>query len=448
MDTITSIGYNEIVMESCKIIIIEDDDLQRKLLKEILSAEGYQVFASPTAEGGLKIISQENPDIVITDVRLPGMNGIKLLERVKREFPETEVIITTAFSNVEDAVYSLKHGAFHYLVKPYQPEALLNLVEKACELSKLRKVRTTPEGVIFASRQMEEILKMAENYAKVDAPILILGESGVGKEVIASFIHKKSGRKGKFVPINCAAIPEELFESELFGHEKGAFTGAETRRKGLIEEADGGTIFLDEVGELPLQVQAKLLRFLQEGEIKSVGSNEIKKVDARVIAATNRDLEEEVKNRKFREDLFYRLNVLTLHIPPLRERREDIIPLTGYFLKKYSEKYGKEVSITPEALEKLQQLPFPGNVRELENLIHKLVISVPGKIDREDIPDSENRAIFPLDFTKPLPEQIAEYEKRMIEEALKRTGYVQTKAAELLGIDEKSLRYKRKKYGI
>ncbi len=438
----------------CKVLLVEDDDVQRELLKEILSEAGFKVLTSSTAEGALSLLSRENPGVVVTDVRLPGMDGITFLKKVKSEFPETEVIVITAFSSVEDAVGAIKSGAFHYVTKPFDPSVLINLIEKAYQLVSLRQqTPSESSGIVYASRQMEELLFKASLYAKSEAPVLILGESGVGKELLARYIHRESGRKGKFVSVNCAAIPENLFESELFGYVKGAFTGALSDKPGLFEEADGGTLFLDEIGELPLSLQAKLLRVLQEGEVRRLGSNRTKKVDVKLVAATNRDLKELVSQGKFREDLYYRLNVLTLKIPPLRERPEDITALTGYFLKKFSSKYGKKVEMTPEALEILLSHSFPGNVRELENLIHRLVITSDGTIKPEDLKDltdskSQSPEEITLDFSEPLPQKVARLEKMMIEEALKRTGYVQTKAAKLLGIDEKSLRYKRRKYGI
>ncbi len=438
----------------CKVLLVEDDDIQRELLKEILSEAGFKVLTSSTAEGALSLLSRENPGVVVTDVRLPGMDGITFLKKVKSEFPETEVIVITAFSSVEDAVGAIKSGAFHYVTKPFDPSVLINLIEKACQLVTLRRqIPSESSGIVYASRQMEELLSKASLYAKSDAPVLILGESGVGKELLARYIHRESGRKGKFVSVNCAAIPENLFESELFGYVKGAFTGALSDKPGLFEEADGGTLFLDEIGELPLSLQAKLLRVLQEREVRRLGSNRARKVDVKLVAATNRDLKELVLQGKFREDLYYRLNVLILKIPPLRERPEDIIALTGYFLKKFSSKYGKKVEMTPEALQILLTYSFPGNVRELENLIHRLVITSDGTIKPEDLKDltdlkSQSSEEITLDFSEPLPQKVARLEKMMIEEALKRTGYVQTKAAKLLGIDEKSLRYKRRKYGI
>ncbi|WP_239500157.1 sigma-54-dependent transcriptional regulator [Desulfurobacterium thermolithotrophum] len=439
-------------MEKCKVLIIEDDDIQRALLKEILKESGFEVFTSSTAEKGLQIVAKISPAVVVSDVRLPGMDGLTFLKKLKSEYPEIEVIIITAFSNVEDAVNAIKEGAFHYVTKPFDPEVLINLIDKACQLANLRKTPKKEGEIIYASKEMEEILKKASLFAKTEAPVLILGESGVGKELIARFIHKESGRKGKFVSVNCAAIPSELFESELFGYEKGAFTGALCAKPGLFEEADGGTLFLDEIGELPLNLQVKLLRVLQESEIRRVGGTKTKKVDVKVVAATNKDLKELVKKGDFREDLYYRLNVLTLKVPPLRKRPEDILELTGFFIRKFSGKYGKKVEITPEAFQILLSYSFPGNVRELENLIHRLVITSIDKIRPEDLMDLKEKEkenhCNEIDFSKPLPEKLAEFEKKMIEEALKRSNYVQVKAAKLLGIDEKSLRYKRKKYGI
>jgi len=436
-------------MEKCRVLVIEDDDIQRELLKEILEEAGFSVLASSTAERGLKIALKENPLVIVSDVRLSGMDGLSFLKRVKEQLENVEVIIITAFSNVEDAVNAIKAGAFHYITKPYDPEVLINLINKACQLAGLKSSPKKEKDIVFASKVMEEIVRKASLFAKTEAPILILGESGVGKEVLARFVHKESGRKGKFVSVNCSAIPSELFESELFGYERGAFTGALRSKPGLFEEADGGTIFLDEIGELPLHLQAKLLRVLQENEVRRVGSTEPKKIDVKVIAATNKDLEKLVEQGKFREDLYYRLNVLTLKIPPLRERPEDVLELIGYFLRKYNEKYRKKVEITPEALEILLNYSFPGNVRELENLIHRLVITT-SRIEPKDLENlkGKSRPYEEIDFSKPLPEKLKEIEKRMIEEALKRTNYVQVKAAKLLGIDEKSLRYKRKKYGI
>ncbi|OAQ20361.1 sigma-54-dependent transcriptional regulator [Thermosulfurimonas dismutans] len=436
--------------DSLRILIVEDEKIHRELLRKTLEEEGYRVWSVPSAEKALPVLSQEEIDVAILDVRLPGMSGLELLERIKEKSPETEVLIITAFGEIEDAISAIKAGAFHYLVKPYEPEVLLNLVRRCGELVSLRRPRE-PGPLVYRSQVMKDLLRQAEIFARPEAPILILGESGVGKELLARYIHEKSGRKGRFVAVNCAALPEQLFEAELFGYERGAFTGAETSRSGLIEEAQGGTLFLDEIGEMPLVLQSKLLRFLQEGEFRRLGSNKILKSDARIIAATNEDLKAAVSRQKFREDLYFRLNVLVLKIPPLRERKEDIAELVAYFLRKFNQKYQKDVKITPEAMEELLRYSFPGNVRELENLIHRAVLVSGREITPEVLgleTKGESKIDLHLPLGKALPKVLADVEKLLLKEALEQTGYVQTRAAELLGIDEKSLRYKRKKYGI
>ncbi|SNR86139.1 sigma-54-dependent transcriptional regulator [Desulfurobacterium atlanticum] len=426
-----------------KVLIVEDDSIQRELLEESLNEKGFVVVSASSAEEGKSILEKENVDVVVTDVKLPGKSGIAFLKEIKNTRPETEVVIITAFSNIEDAVEAIKAGAFHYITKPYDIDVLTNLLNKCCELSRLRK-KPESSDFIFKSPVMKNLISTVNIFAKSDAPILITGESGTGKEVIARYIHKISERKGKFIPVNCTSIPENLFESELFGYEKGAFSGATKSKPGLIEEADKGTLFLDEIGDLPLYLQAKLLRFLQEKEVRRVGGLSTRKVDVRIVAATNRNLEEAVKKGEFREDLFYRLNVLRVEIPPLRERKEDIVELTGFFLKKFNTKYGKKVILSKDALNTLLNYTFPGNVRELENIIHRAVLIAENEITSEHLLIKSNSS----DIRKTLPEQIEELEKKLIKEALEKAGYVQTKAAKLLGIDEKSLRYKRKKYGI
>ncbi len=431
-----------------KVLVVEDDDIQRELLKEILKERGFEVYSCGSAEKAYQILDKYLPNVVVTDVRLPGEDGLSFMKKIRELSPDVEVIIVTAFSNVEDAVSAIKKGAFHYVTKPYDPDVLLNLIEKAGQLSQLKSVKPDGREIVYSSKVMENLLKKVSVFAKADAPVLILGESGTGKELIAKFIHKESGRKGKFISINCAAIPEELFESELFGYKKGAFTGATFSKPGLFVEADGGTLFLDEIGEMPLLLQAKLLRVLQEGEVRPIGGLKPVKVDVKVIAATNKNLKKLVEEGRFREDLYYRLNVLTLEIPPLRDRPEDIAELVGYFLKKFGERYDKKIEFEPEALELLLSYDFPGNVRELENLIHRLVIVSDGKISKSNLEEIVGIGEEGKSFSKTLPELVAEFEKELIENALKRANYVQTKAAKLLGIDEKSLRYKRKKYGI
>ncbi len=437
-------------MASLNVLVVEDEKVHRELLKMTLEEEGYRVWSVPSAEKALPILAQEEVEVAILDVRLPGMSGLELLRRIKQERPEVEVIVITAFGEIEDAVSAIKAGAFHYLVKPYEPEVLLNLIRRCGELVRLRKGPVDSGPLVYRSQAMKEVLRQAEIFARSEAPVLILGESGVGKELLARHLHEQSGRKGPFIAVNCAAIPENIFEAELFGYERGAFTGAEVAKPGLIEEAERGTLFLDEIGEMPLHLQGKLLRFLQEGEFRRLGSNQIRKSQARIVAATNEDLEKAVAEKRFREDLYFRLNVLTLKIPPLRERPEDILPLATYFLEKFNRKYGKKATLSPEAARRLAEYPFPGNVRELENLLHRAVLVCPKEIRPEDLGLEEKKLglTIGLPLGKTLPEMVAEVERLLIREALERTGYVQTRAAKLLGIDEKSLRYKRKKYGL
>ncbi len=429
-------------MTPLNVLIVEDEKIHRDLLRQTLEEEGYQVFTAASAEKALPIIAEKEVDVAILDVRLPGMTGLELLKHIKERSPETEVLIITAFGEIENAISAIKAGAFHYLVKPYEPEVLLNLVKKCGELVRLKKP-SSRGPLVYASRAMKDLLRKAEIFARSEALVLILGESGVGKELLARFIHEKSGKKGDFIAVNCAAIPESVFEAELFGYEKGAFTGAERAKPGLIEEAQEGTLFLDEIGEMPFNLQGKLLRFLQEGEFRRLGSNKVRRSSARIIAATNEDLKKAVSEKRLREDLYFRLSVLEIKVPPLRERPEDIPELTAYFLHKFNRKYGKNVGIRREALQALLKYSFPGNVRELENLIHRAVLTSEKEIKVEDLSLSSQKSA-----PKRLPEAVAELEKHLIREALEKTGYVQTKAAEFLGIDEKSLRYKRKKYGI
>ncbi len=437
-------------MESITVLIVEDEKIHRELLKGILEEKRYEVLSVTSAEKAVSVLKQRSIDVVVTDVKLPSMSGIDLLKKIKEEWPWVEVIVITAFGDIEDAVDAVKSGAFHYLTKPYEPDVLLNLVDKCAELASFKKLSKKSHSIIYSSKTMERVLHQAKIYASSDAPVLILGESGTGKELIARFIHEESGRKGNFVPVNCAAIPTELFESELFGYEKGAFTGASGAKKGLIEEADGGTLFLDEIGEMPLPLQAKLLRFLQEKEVRRLGSTKSKRVDVRIIAATNEDLEEAMRQKRFREDLYYRLSILSLAIPPLRERREDIPVLCGFFVEKYARKYGRKVALGQAALDTLLNYDFPGNVRELEAIIHRAVLTSEGEITPSVLGIGERKEDISISLKEgeTLSELIEKVERKLIIDALEKAGYVQTKAAKILGIDEKSLRYKRKKYGI
>ncbi len=439
------------------ISVIEDDDFQRTILIDSLKKK-YEVYGAGSGEEFFDSLNNRVPDIVLLDWRLPGIQGNEVLERIKKEYPYIEVIVITAFGDIEQAVKAMKIGAFHYVTKPIDLNELDIIIEKAVEHQNLKKENELLKGfvreklpetpVIFESEAMKKILSLAQRVAPTDATVLITGESGTGKELIAEVIHRFSPRADKpLVKVNIAAIPETLIESELFGHEKGAFTGADKRRIGRFESADKGTLFLDEIGELPLNTQVKLLRFLQDRVIERLGSNIPISLDVRIIAATNRNLESLVKEGRFREDLFYRLNVINIHIPPLRERREDIYPLAKYFLKHFSRKHGKNIKdFTKEALDFLMSYNFPGNVRELQNLIERACVLSEGKyITLKDLtlaPEKEERTESYLD------EKLENFERQLIIDALEKTGWVQKKAAEILGLSERSLRYRMEKLGI
>ncbi len=440
------------------ICVIEDDSFQRALLVDFLKKKDYEVWDVEKGEDFFKLLPGKVPDVVLLDWRLPGMQGNEVLKRVKKEYPYIEVIVITAFGSIEQAVEAMKEGAFYYVTKPVDLNELDMLIEKALEHQNLRKEneilrevikeRLPETPVVFESSAMKNVISIAKRVASTDATILITGESGTGKELIAEVIHSLSPRAGKpLVKVNIAAIPETLIESELFGHEKGAFTGADKRRIGKFESADKGTLFLDEIGELPISTQVKLLRFLQERTIERLGSNMPITLDVRIIAATNRNLETLVKEGKFREDLFYRLNVINLHIPPLRERREDIFPLAKHFLKHFSRKHGKNIKdFTKEAWDFLLSYDFPGNVRELQNLIERAcVLANTEFITLKDLtlsPFSEEKTDSYLD------EKLKNFEKQLILDALEKAGWVQKKAAEMLGLSERALRYRMEKVGI
>ncbi len=447
------------------VLIIEDEEAQRKILGAYLRKRGFRVLEAGSGAEGLRILEAERPELVLLDWRLPDEDGLKLIPRIREKSPLTAVVMLTAFATVERAVEAMKLGAYHYLTKPVNLEELVLILERALsELNLRREVASLreklaelalpeAEEIVAESPAMKEILRLVSRVAPTEATVLLTGESGTGKEVLAGLIHRLSPRREEpFLKINCAAIPEGLLESELFGHEKGAFTGADRTRPGLFEEARRGTIFLDEIGELPLPLQAKLLRVLQDGTFRRVGGRKELRTEARVIAATNRDLSAMVREGTFREDLFWRLAVITIHLPPLRERREDILPLARFFLRKYARKYGKALQdFSRGALELLLTYDFPGNVRELQNAIERAVILAEGpEITEKDLAFSsrnEDDLLSQL-FTRPLPEAVELLERKRISEALRLSGGVKTRAAELLGISERVLRYKLEKYGL
>jgi two-component system NtrC family response regulator len=453
-------------MERAKILIAEDEKTQRDLLEGLLKKEGFSVEAVANGREAVQRLQGGFFDIVALDYKMPELDGLQTLKEIRKLYPDLPVIMMTAYGTIETAVASMKEGALDYLTKPIDLEELLikfrkimersNLIQENKELKARLQERFTVQNIVSGSPKMEEVMGLVARVAPSQATILIQGESGTGKELIANAIHYASPRSEKpWVKVSCAAIPETLLESELFGHEKGAFTGATQKRIGRFEEADGGSIFLDEIGDLSPSTQVKLLRILQDKEFQRLGSNLNLKTDARVITATHRNLEEAIKKGHFREDLYYRLNVISITLPPLRERREDIPLLINYFLKKYSDENQKSITdISKEARALLLRYPYPGNVRELENLIERAVVLCRGEtITTQDLPfhlkeEKSEKLWESSKKEKTLPESLEEIEKDSILRALHQHQGVQTKAAESLGISERVLRYKMKKYRI
>ena len=414
-----------------------------------------------SAERALELFRQDAFDLVLTDQRMANMSGLDLLQAVHTINPETPVILITAYGTIEAAVAALKQGAIDYLTKPVNLDELLHRIRQVSdryriinenrELREALRERHRIEGIIGESGPMLEVLSLVRRVAPSEATVLIRGESGTGKELIAKAIHFASPRaRGPLVKVNCAALPETLLESELFGHEKGAFTGAITSRQGRFELANGGTIFLDEIGDLPLHLQAKLLRVLQEREFEKVGSSRPVKVNVRILAASHRPLEELIKAGQLREDLYYRLNVVTILIPPLRERRSDLTLLIDYFLERFAAKNGKTIrGLTREARDTLLRYDYPGNVRELENIIERaVVLTRDDVIGSGDLPLTVQEKEADDDYEANLTVAVERLERRMIRDALARFEGVQTRAAELLGMSERALRYKLTKYGF
>lgn len=443
------------------LLVIDDEESQLVAISGFLKKLGYNVVTCNSAENALSIFEREPVDLVISDMRMSGMSGLQLMQQIKPSYPDTMFILMTAYGTVTNAVESIKQGAFNYLTKPIDLDQLEISIAKALEsrrliaenrqLKDILKSRGEAKGIISTSKQMEQILNVVARVAPTTATVLIQGESGTGKERIAQAIHYGSPRSDMpMVTINCAAVPETLLEAELFGHEKGAFTGAHIARKGKLEYADGGTLFIDEIGDMPLSLQPKLLRFLQEGTVERLGSAKTIKLDIRVIAATHRDLRQMVKEEKFREDLFYRLNVVNLTIPPLRERKDDIILLTEYFIKLYTQKNSKKVfGLTREAKDILIKYNFPGNVRELENAIEAaVVLSRHEAIGVEDLPFNfkETSSEPAIDDSGSLLVKLEAIEKKLILEALEKYAGNKSQAARALGISEKNIRDRLKKW--
>lgn len=447
-------------MNHIRVLIVEDEKNQRTLLKRILTKEGYIIEEAADGREAVNKFNQGDFDMVLLDQRLPDTNGIEVLGKIRNINPKIPVILVTAFANVSDAVTAMKQGAFHYLTKPVDTDELLLSMKNAWatlilkreneELRETLKEKYSYSKIIYASGIMEEVISLTFRAAKSEANVLITGESGTGKELIAGAIHNLSSRKDEhFVTAHLAALPETLIEAELFGHERGAFTGADRRRIGKFEFASGGTIFLDEIGDLPPSVQVKLLRVIQDKKIIRLGSNHEITADIRLVCATNKDIEEEIKEGKFRSDLFYRLNVIRIHLPPLRERKEDIPLLTDHFIRRHANKERKPIKgITDEALRTLLKYHFPGNIRELENIIQRAIVLAQGEyITKDELPVSTIETATPVASGK-LNETIVTIEKKMIIDALKKTHGNQTAAASELGISERVLRYKMEKYGI
>lgn len=459
-----------------QILVVDDERSMRDFLKILLTKEGHQVATAQNGQAGLEYLENNSCDLVITDIRMPGMDGLELLEAIKDNTPDLPVIMITAFASPNDAVQAMKHGAFDYISKPFNVDEIKSVIESAIKKGSGESAPDFTEksfpGIIGQSREMIKIFDMIKRVAPTPANVLIYGESGTGKELVAQAIHTHSKvADHPFVPITCSAIPEELMESELFGHVKGSFTGAISDKRGLFQVADNGTAFLDEIGELTPIIQTKLLRVLQEREIKPVGGNKIQQINVRIIAATNRILEEEIAAGRFREDLFYRLAVVPIRVPPLRERKSDVPLLVSHFLEKYSRLLGKEVrEISSYALQVLMNYNFPGNVRELENIIERGValessniilpenLTLPGAKNAEEevqqATASAETSVFQAVTSEDelyelgLEKVITNFEKQLIRHALEKTNYSKMRAAELLRISFRSFRYKVKKYGI
>ncbi len=440
------------------ILVVDDEEPVRRLLVKELSRKGFQADAVSSGEEALERLRKASYDVILLDIVMPGMDGLELMRRLSGDPALPKIIVLTGRATVDTAVEAMKNGAFDYMTKPYKLEELKIVIERAYEQRRLELEhqilrqeitrRDQEVELVGESDQHRKILELIEKIAPTDSTVLIQGESGTGKELVANYLWKRSPRKDRpIIPLNCSTFSESLMESELFGHEKGAFTNAYKVKRGLVEVADGGTLFLDEIGEVPIGLQAKLLRFLDSGEFRRVGGTKNLRADVRVIAATNRDLRKAIENREFREDLFYRLNVINITLPPLRERKDDIPVLSEFFLKKYTRRFGKSVKgISDDALKLMLSYDWPGNIRELENLIERAVL-----LCDNDYIETEDIAI-PSGYTvSKEPEtlvRLEDVEREHIKRVLEETDGNQTRASRILGIDRKTLYLKIRKYGL
>ena len=439
------------------VLVIDDEPVLQDVLETLLTGVGFEYHAAMTAEEGMRILRDEEIDVVLLDLMLPDRNGLEILPEIKTHDPHLPVVVITAHSSVESAIEAMRLGAFHYVPKPFKNEEVTHLVRRAAERRRLQvenlQLRSRLEGmgeIVGRSRRMEEVFELLRRAAPARSNILVVGESGTGKELVARAIHNMSPRREKpFVPVHTSAIPSELLESTLFGHVKGSFTGAVSSRKGLFEAAHEGTLFLDEVGTVSLETQTKLLRVIQEREIRRVGGVEARSVDVRLVAATNADLWQEVQDGRFREDLYYRLNVITIELPPLRERREDIALLAGHFLSLYADENDRDLlTFGPDAMDALVDYAWPGNVRELENAVERAVVLCRGDTIRlAELPpairDARDEGVTVADVLPPegldFRAAVQQYQSRLLSQALERAGGVQRQAAKLLGLSPTTL---------
>ncbi|MBI4841972.1 MAG: sigma-54-dependent Fis family transcriptional regulator [candidate division NC10 bacterium] len=452
-----------------RILVVDDEEAMREFLRILLEKDGHQVTTAADGEAGLALATGRELDLVISDIKMPRLDGVGLLTGLREHGLDTPVIMVTAYASSDSAIQAMKQGAFDYITKPFKVDEIRLVIQRA-----LARVERRPQveptapprleeaalrGIIGKSPKMVELYKLISRVAVVDSTIMITGESGTGKELVARTIHSNSPRAGRpFMAINCGAIPEELLESELFGHVKGSFTGATANKVGLLEVARGGTVFLDEVAEMSPMLQVKLLRFLQDHIFRRVGGTEDMEVDVRMMAATNKDLTQLIQQGSFREDLYYRLNVIPVQLPPLRERREDILVLATNFLGSYAAKAGRlAMEISPEAVQVRMAYAWPGNVRELENAIERAVaLAGTDEVQVDNLPPSVCQPAPPLPLPRgevppeglDLEQVVADLEKALMKDALEKAGGIQTRAAQLLGINFRSFRYRAKKYGL